>query len=87
MSDMMDTRLAMDVVVGKRGTIVIPAEMRRALGICEGQKLLAVVEDGTILLRPVSSDPIERLRDAFAGVFTGVDVAEYINELRDEWER
>ena len=87
MSVMKATCLSTDIVVGQRGTVVIPAGMRRALGICEGQKLFAVVVDGDIVLRPVSNDPIERLREAFAGVFTGVDPVEYVRALRREWER
>jgi AbrB family looped-hinge helix DNA binding protein len=86
MAEMIETRLATDIVVGKRGTIVIPAEMRKTLGICEGQKLFAVVVDGDIVLRRVSHDPVERLREAFAGVFAGVDPVEYVRELRREWD-
>jgi AbrB family looped-hinge helix DNA binding protein len=86
MSEVAETRLAMDVVVGKRGTIVIPAEMRRALGICEGQKLFVMVEDGDIVLHPVSNDPFERLREAAGDLFKGVDVQAYVRGLRDEWD-
>lgn len=84
MSELAETRLAMDVVVGKRGTIVIPAEMRKALGICEGQKLFVIVEDGDIVLHRVSSDPLERLREAGGNVFNGVDGVSYQRALRDE---
>lgn len=83
---MLESRLATDIVVGKRGTIVIPAEMRKALGICEGQKLFAMIQDGDIVLRAVSSDPFERLREAAGDLFSGVDVQAYVRGLRDEWD-
>jgi len=41
------------ITVEKRGRIVIPAEVRRALGIKEGSELLVEVERGRIVLTPV----------------------------------
>jgi len=37
--------------LGSNGRIVIPASVRRALGIEEGDELILVVEDGEIRLR------------------------------------
>ncbi len=37
----------------KRGRIIIPAEIRRALGIREGSELIVEVEHGRIVLTPV----------------------------------
>ena len=37
--------------VGKRGTVVIPAELRRSLGIAEGALLLAEAREGGVLFR------------------------------------
>ena len=87
MSDMIakspDTRL---VNVGKRGTIVIPAEFRRTMKIEEGSMLDGYVdEDGRLVLEVVPSDPIERLRWAAGGVFDGIDAVAYVRSLRDEW--
>jgi len=39
--------------VEKRGRIIIPAEIRRALGIREGSELIVEVEHGRIVLTPV----------------------------------
>ena len=77
----------MDVLVGRRAQVVIPAAIREKLAIKEGDKLrLDVDDDGRIVLTPVSSDPIERFLRAGAGIFDGVDPVEYQRELRDEWE-
>lgn len=40
------------VVVEKRGRVVIPSEIRRALGIREGMKLEASIEGGKVVLKP-----------------------------------
>jgi len=41
------------VTVEKRGSIVIPAEIRRALGIREGSELIVELDNGRIVLTPV----------------------------------
>jgi AbrB family looped-hinge helix DNA binding protein len=74
------------VHVGRRATVVIPAHIRKELGIEEGDDLRASIENGRIVLEPIAADPLERLRQAFAGCFEGVDIDKYISELRDEWE-
>lgn len=74
-----------DVRIGKRGTIVIPADIRHELGLDEGDVMaLTVGEDGAMRLESVSSDPIERLRQAFGGIFAGIDPVEYQRSMRDE---
>ena len=43
------------VRVGNQGRIVIPAELRQALGIASGEKLIARVEDGRLILETKES--------------------------------
>ena len=38
------------VNVGAKGRVVLPAPIRRALGLAEGSELLARVEDGAVVL-------------------------------------
>jgi len=45
--------------VGKRGTLVIPAKLRRRFGIEEGSELIAEETPEGILLRPAITVPIE----------------------------
>ena len=61
------------VSVGPKGRIVIPAGIRRSLGIEEGSELVALVEGEAVVLVPRSAIK-SRLRSIFAGV--GVSMRE-----------
>ncbi len=54
----------MTLTVGRRGAVVIPAPMRRRLGIDHGSLVLAEEANGTVTLRPAvavaSDDPVLR---------------------------
>jgi len=45
--------------VGKRGTIVVPAELRRRYGLEEGSLVIAESREDGILLRPAVALPVE----------------------------
>jgi AbrB family looped-hinge helix DNA binding protein len=45
--------------VGKRGTVVIPAALRRRFGIEEGSLIIAEGREEGILLRPALAVPLE----------------------------
>jgi AbrB family looped-hinge helix DNA binding protein len=45
--------------IGKRGTFVIPAKLRRRFGLTEGSTVIAEETDEGILLRPAVTIPIE----------------------------
>lgn len=45
--------------VGKRGTLVIPAALRRRFGIEEGSTVIAEERDEGILIRPAAVLPLE----------------------------
>lgn len=45
--------------VGKRGTIVIPASMRRRYGLEEGSLVIAEEKEDGILVRPAVAVPVE----------------------------
>jgi AbrB family looped-hinge helix DNA binding protein len=66
--------------VGKRGTIVIPAELRRRFGIAEGSLVIAEASDQGILLRPAVALPVEhytRERQAEFLLSNAVDAEDY----------
>ena len=49
--------------VGKRGTIVMPAALRRRYGFSEGSLVIAEEREDGVLIRPVAVEPLaERLR-------------------------
>lgn len=58
------------VRVGRRGTIVIPAALRRTCNLKEGDLLTAEVREEGILLRPVVVSPVE--------VYTAARKAEFL---------
>jgi AbrB family looped-hinge helix DNA binding protein len=53
--------------VSTKGQLVIPVRMRNALGIEPGDRVALTLEDGVILLRPVSERLVEETRGMFAG--------------------
>ena len=68
------------VMVGPKGRVVIPAPIRQQLGISEGSQLVALVDDGGVLLLP-RSEVKRRLRGMFADVRTSM-ADELITERR-----
>jgi AbrB family looped-hinge helix DNA binding protein len=69
------------VVVGPKGRVVIPVDVRRALGLTEGSELVAMVEGDAVVLLPRSAVKA-RLRALFAGVDTSL-AGELMEERRD----
>jgi AbrB family looped-hinge helix DNA binding protein len=47
------------VVIGKRGTVVIPAKMRKRYKLDEGSPLLMEEREEGILMRPAVTAPVE----------------------------
>lgn len=56
--------------VTSKGQLVIPAELRRKHGINSGTRVRFEDIDGGIVVRPVSSNAISRLR----GILKGLDL-------------
>jgi AbrB family looped-hinge helix DNA binding protein len=73
------------VKIGTRYQIVVPASIRRELGVGPGDHLLLDVRDGVIVLVPVPTDPVDALRGLGREIWEGTDAQEYVNQLRDEW--
>lgn len=55
--------------VGKRGTITIPARLRRRFGIREGALLIAEERKEGVLIRPATAVPIEIYTQARRAAF------------------
>jgi AbrB family looped-hinge helix DNA binding protein len=70
------------VSVGPKGRVVIPADIRRRLGIDEGSELVALVEGQAVVLVPRSAIK-SRLRSMFADVKVSM-VDELLAERRAE---
>jgi AbrB family looped-hinge helix DNA binding protein len=50
------------MTIGGKGQVVIPAEIRRAIGLQAGQRVQVRCDDGEIVLRPVPTDLLAALR-------------------------
>lgn len=66
--------------VTERGQVTIPKSIRSRLGIRPGQEVEFTVEDGRLLLQPVTRrDPMDRL---VGRIEEDVDVDAYLEETR-----
>lgn len=66
--------------VGKRGTFVIPAKLRRRFGLDEGSEVIAEETPEGLLIRPALTVPIEFYSDERKAEFllsNAVDAADY----------
>jgi AbrB family looped-hinge helix DNA binding protein len=75
--------------VGKRGAVIVPARLRKRLGIEEGSLVIAEERDGGILIRPAVAVPIEIYspeRKAEFLLSNAVNAADY-REAREEIRR
>jgi len=77
-----------EIQVGPQGRIVIPAGLRRALGLKPGDRMMAALEDDRLVLERREA-VLGRLQSAFAAaVPPGVSlVDELIAERREEASR
>jgi AbrB family looped-hinge helix DNA binding protein len=68
------------VNLGQRGTMVIPAAVRRALNIDEGSLLILEVEGTRLMVRPAIAVPVEHYSEARRAELilnNAVDAADY----------
>ena len=66
--------------VGKRGTVVIPAKLRREYGIEEGAFVIAEPREDGVLIRPAVALPVEIYSDERRAEFlltNAVDAQDY----------
>jgi AbrB family looped-hinge helix DNA binding protein len=75
------------VRMGPQGRIVIPAELRRELGLDEGSTLNATTRGGQLILEP-RSVVLDRMRRRFAATPRSTSMSrELIADRRDETYR
>lgn len=76
-----------------RGQITIPAEIRRKLGVKDGDKVIFVEENGRIVMENAAMVALRCAQDAFAGeaesknLKTEQDIVNLVREVRrTDWE-
>jgi AbrB family looped-hinge helix DNA binding protein len=82
-------RVVKTMTVGEKGQVVIPAAIRREIGLEPGQRVTFTVNDGVVILRPVPKDLIEALHGCLKDgpSLTEVLVREHAEELRRDAKR
>jgi len=60
-------------VVTTKGQLVIPARLRRRLGIRQGTAVALTEDNGRIILQPITREYIESLRGSLKGRRSGLD--------------
>lgn len=72
--------------VGKRGTIVIPAALRRRYGIEKGNLVITEARDDGILIRPAVALPVETYTPERRAEFllsNAIDAEDYADALKE----
>jgi AbrB family looped-hinge helix DNA binding protein len=76
-----------------RGQITIPVEIRRKLGVKDGDKVIFVEENGRIIMENAAMIALKTAQEAFAGeaerlgLKTEQDVVDLVKDVRREvWE-
>lgn len=76
--------------ITSKGQITVPIDIRRKLGVKEGDKILFVEEQGRIIVMNSSMEALHRAQNAFAGEADRLglkdeqDVVDMVAELRRE---
>ena len=77
--------VVMDVAkVTSKGQVTIPADVRDAMGVREGDKVLFVrMDDSSVVIRSSNLDALRRAQDAFAGaaVEAGISGEDELDDL------
>ncbi len=71
-----------EATISNRNQIVIPREVRKALGLKPGDRLLVVMSGNCLILRkkPKSS------RKAISGIGRGLYPPDYLQKERESWD-
>ena len=71
--------------VTSKGQITIPQEVRRRLGLKQGDQIVFVTENGATVIKPLREDnPFEQYAGALGGLETKDDVNTWLSGLRDD---
>jgi AbrB family looped-hinge helix DNA binding protein len=71
--------------ISSKGQVTVPVEVRRRLGLKEGDRVEFAFVEGTVVLRPVRTDgnPFEKWIGALGSGKPGGHAVAWIRELRD----
>ncbi len=69
-----------------KGQITIPQDVRRRLGLKQGDQVVFVTENGTTTIQPARGEPnpFERYAGALGGFETQAEINAWLSDLRDD---
>lgn len=73
------------VKVSKRYQIAIPSLARRKLRIQAGDRLLVDIQDGLLILIPLTDDYVEHMAGLHGDIWRRINSAAYLEQERDAW--
>jgi AbrB family looped-hinge helix DNA binding protein len=73
------------VKISSKHQIAVPAAIRKELELEAGDRLLAQVRDGVIVLVPQQGDAVDQLRGLHREIWEG-DIQTYLDAERDAWD-
>jgi AbrB family looped-hinge helix DNA binding protein len=71
--------------VSTKGQFVIPAEMRKSLGIKPGTRIAVALDGSRIVLEPVSEDLVDKTRGIFRGKPSLSSELKRQRQRKDKW--
>ena len=77
--------MSANVRLGKKSQIVIPKEIRTAVGISEGDELIIDIYGENIILRRKPESYTQKLKGLHKDTWKGVDPQKYVKEERESW--
>ncbi|HTZ57111.1 MAG TPA: AbrB/MazE/SpoVT family DNA-binding domain-containing protein [Acidobacteriaceae bacterium] len=74
--------------ISSKGQITLPLEIRRRLGLREGDRVEFVVEDERTIIRPArtAENPFEKYAGSLPAFHSKAEIDAWLSELRDEEE-
>lgn len=73
------------VRLGARCQMVLPARVRKGLGVKEGDELLIMTVGGTAVIVPKPKNYADALLGLDSEIWKGIDADEYLKGERDSW--
>ena len=75
--------------ISSKGQITVPAEIRRRLGLKEGDRVEFVDDEGQTILRPArsSENPFEKYIGRLPAFESIREINQWVAEIRDESEK
>ncbi len=80
--------MAPSSTISTKGQVTVPLEIRRRLGLKEGDRVEFVVDNGQTILRPArsSENPFEKYIGKLPAFESTREINEWVAEMRDEDE-